>query len=135
MEEGEAGLRKGSKLNETGVSGKQQTPSRPHLSAPGSPRRGPQALLARARRRALASPNGPQAPPPRSASEGYLPRAEIPGSACGGRGGAHLRPPDSRPARPAAAPPRPGSLAAARRGGEGAAAGISLTMRARSSAP
>lgn len=45
----------------------------------------------------------------------------------------------SRPARPAAAappsaPPLPGSLAAARRGGDRAAAGVSLAMRTRSSA-
>lgn len=85
------------------------------------------------RRRALASPSRAPDPLPLPASEGHLRRVEEPEGACRHRG-AHLRLPASRPARPAAAPPRPGSLAAAPRGGEGAAAGISLAMRTRSSA-
>lgn len=46
MEEGEAGLRKGSKLNEAEVSGKRRLRSCPHLPAPGAPPRGPRALPA-----------------------------------------------------------------------------------------
>lgn len=76
---------------------------------------------------------------PCSESRGGLRSVEEPAGARSGLK-AHLRLPATSPTLPAAAappaaPPRPGSLAATPRGGEGAAAGVSLAMRAPSSTP